>query len=97
MTATMVVGDYLRRRLAPLRDRGRPAWRYTGDTYFGRTQIGADSNLTPDVVDTLVRVLLGAKSGVSYLPRPDLALCDEANRDAIIALFPEFDAWGVRA
>ena len=92
LTASMVLGDYLRRRLAPLRDRGRAAWMYTGDTDFGRTQIGADSNLSPNVVDTMVKVLLGSKHDAYHLSRPDLALCDNAARGDIIAMFPEFDA-----
>ena len=96
LTASMVLGDYLRRRLAPLRDRGRAAWMYTGDMDFGRTQTGADSNLLSGVLDTMMKVLLGSKPGVYHLPRPDLALCDNATRDDIIAMLPEFDAWGVR-
>jgi len=95
LTTSMVLGDYLRRRLAPLRDRGRAAWMYTGDTDFGRTQIGADSNLSPDGMDILVKVLVGSKPGSYHLPRPDLALCDNAARGDIIATLPECDAWGI--
>ena len=48
LTATMVVGDFVRRRLAPLRERDRPAWMYTGPRDIGRTVIGEAGDLEPD-------------------------------------------------
>jgi hypothetical protein len=96
LTATMVVGDYLRRRLAPLRERGRPAWMYTGVTDHGRTAAGPGSNFTSDTVHGILKVLLGSKVGASDLPRPDLALCANSFRDEIRRTLPEFDGRGIK-
>jgi hypothetical protein len=96
LTATMVVGDYLRRRLAPLRERGRPAWIWTGITDHGRTAAGPGSDYTPDTVYQILKILLGSKVGTSALPRADLALCVNSLRDEIRRTLPEFDARGIR-
>ena len=37
LTSVMVVADFLRRRLAPLRERARPCWLYTGPKDITRT------------------------------------------------------------
>ena len=37
LTSVMVAADYLRRRLAPLRERARPSWMYTGPQDITRT------------------------------------------------------------
>ena len=47
LTSVMVVVDFLRRRLAPLRERARPCWLYTGPEDITQTQIGASWDLDP--------------------------------------------------
>ena len=46
LTSLHVLGDFLKRRIAPLKRRPRPAWSYTGPQDCSRTHHGEDSNLT---------------------------------------------------
>ena len=45
LTSVMVVADYLRRHLAPLWERARPCFFYTGPQDITRTQIGEEWDL----------------------------------------------------
>lgn len=94
--ASMVVADYLSQRLALLRLHGRLAWVYTGDNDFGRTQVRAESNLLLDVLEVLMKILLGGSHGVYHLPRLDLTLYDNARYGVIREALFEFDAWGIK-
>ena len=46
LTSWHVLGDFLKRRNAPLKQRPRPAWSFTGLNDCSRTQRGEGSDLT---------------------------------------------------
>jgi hypothetical protein len=61
----MVMHDFLSKRIAPLQDRSRPAWLYTGVNDTTRLEHGDGSNLD----DTTLAFMLGKLS-------PDPTSCD---------------------
>lgn len=63
----MVIKDFLCWDLAPLRERGRPAWLYTGDADIGRTWTRGQLNPSSGVVEGLLKLLLGVEPGSGYL------------------------------
>ncbi|XP_062230403.1 uncharacterized protein LOC133928173 [Phragmites australis] len=92
----MVVADYLRRRLAPLRERARFAWMYTGSSDLTRTFIGPDGDLDKGALVTLLKVVTGVDDlAQAVLPREELALYADPGRAALQASMPEFDAQGL--
>ena len=93
LTSVMVVTDYLRHRLAPLREWVRPCWVYTGPQDITRTQIGAEWDLDDAALRGLLRVVTGVDDlGRAELPWKELALCTDPNWVALQATLPEFDA-----
>ena len=46
LTSLHVLGDFLKRRITPLKQRPRPAWNFTGPQDCNRTHRGEDSDLT---------------------------------------------------
>ena len=46
LTSLHVLGDFLKRRIAPLKQRPRPAWSFTGLNDCNRTHRGEGSDLT---------------------------------------------------
>ena len=82
LTSVMVVADFLRRRLAPLRERARPCSLYTGPEDITRTQIGASWDLGPTELRGMI-------------PWREMALCANPEHVAIHAKLPEFDAQGL--
>ncbi|XP_062230060.1 uncharacterized protein LOC133927628 [Phragmites australis] len=92
----MVVADYLRRHLAPLRERARFAWMYTGSGDLTRTDIGPDGDLDEGALATLLKVVTGVDDlARAVLPREDLAFYADPGRAALQASMPEFDAQGL--
>ena len=61
LTSVMVVADYLRRRLVPLRERARFTWMYTGLNDITRTHIGVEGDLEEGALVTLLRVVTGVE------------------------------------
>ena len=57
LTSLMVVADFLRRRLAPLREHARPAWMYTGPRDVTRTCVGEDEDLNEGALAALLKVV----------------------------------------
>ena len=95
LTSVMVVADFLRRRLAPLRERARPSWFYTGPEDITRTQIGASWDLGQAELRGMIRVITGSEDmSRAELPWPEMALCAHPDRVAILKRLPEFDAQG---
>ena len=89
----MVVADYLRRRLAPLRERARPCWMYTRPQDITRTQIGEDWDLDEAALSGLLRVVIGVEDLTrEVLPRDQLVLYVDPGRVALQAALLEFDA-----
>ena len=46
LTSLHVLRDFLKRRIAPLKQRPRPAWSFTGPQDCSRTDLGEDNDLT---------------------------------------------------
>ena len=46
LTSLHVLGDFLKRRIAPLKQRPCPAWSFTGPNDCSRTHHGEGSDLT---------------------------------------------------
>jgi hypothetical protein len=46
LTMEMIAFDFLRRRIAPLQSRGRPAWEYRNAADIMRLRPGLNNNLT---------------------------------------------------
>ena len=59
LTSLHVLGDFLKRRIAPLKQRPRPAWSFTGLQECSRTHRGEGSDLIQEGLDVLVRVVMG--------------------------------------
>ncbi|XP_062224366.1 uncharacterized protein LOC133922808 [Phragmites australis] len=96
LTSVMVVADFLRRRLASLRERARPCWLYTGPEDITRTQIDASWDLGPAELRGMTRVVTGVEdTSRAVLPWPEMALYANPERAAILAKLPKFDAQGL--
>ena len=54
-----VLGDYLKRRIAPLQQRPRPRRSYTGSNDCGRVQRGEEFDLTQEGLEVLVQGMTG--------------------------------------
>ena len=59
LTSLHVLGDFLKRRIAPLKKRPRPAWSFTGPQDSSRTHCGEDIDLTQEALEVLVRAVIG--------------------------------------
>ena len=59
LTSLHVLGDFLKRRIAPLKQRPRPAWIFTGPQDCSRTHRGEDSDLTQEGLEVVVRAVTG--------------------------------------
>ena len=96
LTLVMVVADYWRCHLAPLREQARSCWVYTGPQDITRTQIGTEWDLDNAALRGLLRVVTGVDDlGRAELPWKELALCPDPNRVALQASLPKFDAQGL--
>ena len=86
-----IVAHFLRNRLAPLQKRPHPAWNFQGP--------GDPSRLRcPEMEENLVRdnVRGTFTPGVKYqLPKGFLPLCDDPEKDKILAQMPVCNAFGI--
>ena len=70
LTSVMVVADYLRHLLAPLREWALPCWMYIGPQDITRTQIDDDWDLDEAALAGLLRVVTGVEDLTrAVLPR----------------------------
>jgi hypothetical protein len=84
LTSMHVVGDLLKRRIAPLQRRPRLSCWFTGPNDIGRIQRGPGTDLSWDELELLV------------FPQDIPALCDDPGlRTAILATLPTLDDSGV--
>lgn len=96
LTATMVVADFLRRRLAPLWQRNCPTWAYSGINNIGRTCVGPDSVPNGDELLIMVEQVLRPNPRQMRLLRRELALTNNPDLDSIFKQFAEFDEMGIK-
>jgi hypothetical protein len=98
LTSMMVLGDFLRRRIAPLQQRSRMACMFTGGNDCSRIVRGAGSDLSGAELEVLIRAMTGETYGPELLVllRGIKALCeDQAMRMAVLALLPTLDEGGL--
>ena len=78
-TSLHVLGDFLKRRIAPLKQRPRPAWSFTGLQDCSRTHRGEDSDLTQEGLEVVVRAVMGEIFIPEHLilPQGVVPLCED--------------------
>jgi hypothetical protein len=94
----MVLGDFLRRRIAPLQQRSRMACMFTGVNDCCRIVSGAGSDLSGTELEVLIRLVTGEAYVPEslVLPRGIKALCeDQALRTVVLASMPTLDEAGL--
>ena len=98
LTLLHVLGDFLKHRIAPLKQRLRPAWSFTGPQDCSRTHRGEDSDLTQEALEVLVRAVTGEifVSEHLILPQGVVLLCEDSRlRTAVLATLPTLDDGGL--
>jgi hypothetical protein len=94
----MVLGDFQRRRIAPLQQRSRLACMFTGVNDCSRIERGAGTDLTDVELEVLIRGMTSEAYApeLLVLPRGMKALCeDQGMRTAILASLPTLDDGGL--
>lgn len=87
LTGAMVFGDYFRRRIAPLQERSRGAWEYTGPNDPMRTHAGERWDWGEEDTKMVIRRVLGLDSAEQTLiPDGILPLCCDRDRESILAV-----------
>jgi len=100
LTSLHVLGDFLKRRIAPLKQRPRPAWSFTGPQDCSRTHRGEDSDLTQEALEVLVRAVTREIFIPEHLilPQGVVPLCEDSRlRTAVLATLPTLDDGGLAA
>jgi len=95
-----VLGDFLKRRIAPLKQRPRPAWNFTGLNDCSRTHRGQGSDLIQEALEVLVRAVTGEVFVPEnlILPQGVVPLCENSRlRTAVLATLPTLDDGGLAA
>ena len=100
LTSWHVLGDFVKRRIAPLKQRPRPAWSFTGLNDCSRTHRGEGSDLTQEALEVLVRAVTGEIFIPEHLilPQGVVPLCkDSCQKTAVLATLPTLDDSGLAA
>ena len=100
LTSLHVLGDFLKRRIAPLKQRPRPAWSFTGLNDCNMTHRGEGSDLTQEALEVLVRAVTGEVFIPEHLilPQGVVPLCEDSRlRTAVLATLPTLDDGGLAA
>jgi hypothetical protein len=98
LTSIMVLGDFLRHRIAPLQQRFRMACMFTGVNDCSRIERGAGTDLSDAELEVLIRGMTceAYAPELLVLPRGISALCeDQGMRTAILASLPTLDDDGL--
>jgi hypothetical protein len=98
LTSMMVLGDFLKRRIAPLQQRSRMAYVYTGLNDCRRITRGPGGDFTRTELEAALRAMTGEAFSPESLVLPSgvKALCeDQALRTSVLASMPTLDegAW----
>jgi hypothetical protein len=94
LTIEMIGADFLRRRIAPLQDKGRPAWQFVNAADVMRLRPGMDHNLTIMQHGSLMQKLFGSATAAP-LPKDVVPLCNNSRLSRILAMMPALDAHSV--
>jgi hypothetical protein len=98
LTSMIVLGDFVRRRIAPLQQRSRMASMFTRVNDCSRIVRGASSDLSSAELEVLIWVMTGEVYApeLLVLPRGIKALCeDQALQMAVMASLPTLDEGGL--
>jgi hypothetical protein len=98
LTSIMVLGDFLKRRIAPLQQRSRMAYMYTGLNDCNRIVQGPGSEFTRAKLEAALRAMTGEAFSPESLVLPSgvKALCeDQALRASVLASMPTLDEGGL--
>jgi hypothetical protein len=98
LTSMMVLGDFLKRRIAPLQQRSRMAYVYMGLNDCYRIARGPGGDFTRTELEAALRAMTGEAFSPESLVLPSgvKALCeDQALRSTILASMPTLDEGGL--
>jgi hypothetical protein len=98
LTSLMVLGDFLKRRIAPLQQRSRMAYMYIGLNDCSRIVRGPGSEFTRAELEAALRAMTGEAFSPESLVLPSgvKALCeDRALRSSVLASMPTLDKGGL--
>jgi hypothetical protein len=98
LTSMMVLGDFLKRRIAPLQHRSRMAYVYTGLNDCCRIARGPGGDFTRAELEAAIRAMTGEAFVPESLVLPSgvKALCeDQALRSTVLASMPTLDEGGL--
>jgi hypothetical protein len=98
LTSMMVLGDFLKRRIAPLQQRSRMAYVYTGLNDCCRIARGPGGDFTRVELEAAIRAVTGEAFVPESLILPSgvKALCeDQALRSSVLASMPTLDEGGL--
>jgi hypothetical protein len=98
LTSMMVLGDFLKWRIAPLQQRSRMAYMYTGLNDCCRIARGPDTDFSRAELEVAIRGMTGEAFSPESLVLPSgvKALCeDQALRASVLASMPTLDEGGL--
>src|SRR6185436_9313802 len=97
LTSWHVLGDFLKRRIAPLKQRPHPAWSFTSLNDCSRTHRREGSDLTQEALEVLVRAVTGDAFIPEnlILPQGIVPLCEDSARVAVLTTLPTLDDGGL--
>jgi hypothetical protein len=98
LTSLMVLGDFLRRRIAPLQQRSRMACMYTGPNDCCKIARGPGTDFTRAELEVSIQGMTGEAFSLESLVLPSgiKALCeDQALRSVVLASMPTLDEGGL--
>ena len=90
----MIASDFLCQRIAPLQNKGRPAWDYRNAADIMRVRPGLNNDLTSMGHAVLCQQLFRSEI-VPKLPASIVPLCNNSALTSIIAMMPAFDAHSI--
>ena len=91
MTVSMVVREFVRRRIAPLQCHSRPMWAFTGPNDTMMLQV---PSLPSKTLCTVLELLMGDPAP-AVLPAEGFLLYNCSNREAFVEKMLGFDEWGL--
>jgi hypothetical protein len=98
LTSLMVLGDFLKHRIAPLQQRTRMAYMYTGSNDCCRIARGPGTDFTRVELEVAIQGMTGDAFSPESLVLPSgvKALCeDQALRSSVLASMPTLDEGGL--
>ena len=96
LTVGAVGADFLRRRIAPLQERGRPAWEFKNSADIMRLRPGLNYNFTILELDAMLLELFKRDPQHPFtLARGVVPLCNNSSLDRIRAMMPLCDSHGI--